>query len=210
MRTDALIRALASDAGPVRARPIAPWLLAVALGGAALWLAMLALRFGPPAQSARAGWFWMKAAYSLLLATAGLMASVRLARPGGRIGAAAWLALASLAWLLMMAGRETMHAPPGEMARLWLGETWRLCPVRILIIAAPLYAAALVVLRRAAPTRLALTGAAAGLFAGAVAAAIYGLYCQETAAAFVVAWYSLGIAASAALGALLGRYLLRW
>jgi hypothetical protein len=210
MRTDELIRTLATDAGPVRARPVAPWLLAVALIGAALWLAMLALRFGPPGQSAHAGWFWMKAAYSLLLAAAGLMATVRLARPGGRIGAAAWLALATLAWLAMMAGRETMHAPPGQVARLWLGQTWRICPLRILIIAVPLYAAVLLVLRHTAPTRLTLTGAAAGLFAGAVAATIYGLYCQETAAAFVVVWYSLGIAASAALGALLGRYLLRW
>jgi len=82
--------------------------------------------------------------------------------------------------------------------------------VRILIIAAPLYGAVLWVMRRTAPTRLATAGAAAGLFAGAVAAVIYGLYCQETAAAFVVAWYSLGIAACAALGALIGRYLLRW
>ena len=210
MRTDALIRTLAAGAGPIRARPIAPWLLGVALAGAALWLAALALRFGPPGQSAHAGWFWMKAAYGLLLASAGLMASVRLARPGGRIGAAAWLALATLAWLLMMAGRESMHAPPGQMARLWLGQTWRICPLRILIIAAPLYAAVLVVMRRAAPTRLALTGAAAGLFAGAVGATIYGLYCQETAAAFVALWYSLGIVACAALGALIGRYLLRW
>jgi hypothetical protein len=210
MRTDELIRTLALDAGPVRARPIAPWLLAVALAAAVLWLAVLAPSFGPPARSAQAGWFWMKAAYSLLLAAAGLMASVRLARPGGRVGAAAWLALATLAWLLVMAGRESLLAAPGQMAHLWLGETWRICPVRILIIAAPLYAAVLWVLRRAAPTRLALTGAAAGLFAGAVGAAIYGLYCQETAAAFVVVWYSLGIAVCAALGALIGRYLLRW
>jgi hypothetical protein len=210
MRTDELIRTLAVDAGPVRARPIAPWLLVVALAGTVLWLAVLVPSFGPPARSAPAGWFWMKAGYSLLLAAAGLLASVRLARPGGRVGAAAWLAFATLAWLAIMAGRESLLAAPSQMAHLWLGETWRICPVRILIIAAPLYGAALWVLRRAAPTRLALAGAAAGLFAGAVGAAIYGLYCQETAAAFVVVWYSLGIAACAALGALIGRYLLRW
>ena len=210
MRTDELIRTLALDAGPVPARPVAPRLLAVALAGAVLWLALLAVQFGPPARSANAGWFWMKAVYSLLLAAAGLMATVRLARPGGRIGAVIWLAVATVAWLLMMAGHETMNASPGQMAHLWLGETWRICPVRILIIAAPLYGAVLWVMRRTAPTRLATAGAAAGLFAGAVAAAIYGLYCQETAAAFVVAWYSLGIAACAALGALIGRYLLRW
>jgi hypothetical protein len=210
MRTDELIRALAVDATPLPPRPLAPRLLAVAAGAAAQWLAVLAVAYGPPAQSANAGWFWMKAAYSLLLAGAGLRATVRLARPGGRIGAVAWLGLASVAWLLMMAGHETMDARPGEVARLWLGDSWRVCPLRILVIAAPVYAAVLWLMRRTAPTRLALAGAAAGVFAGAVGATIYGLYCQETAAAFVVAWYSLGIAACAGLGALIGRYLLRW
>jgi hypothetical protein len=210
MRTEDLIRTLAADAGAVRTRPFAPGLLVAALAGGAFWLAILVWKFGAPAQSAYAGWFWMKAAYSVLLAVAGLMATVRLARPGGRVGAVAWLAIATLAWLLMMAGQETMSAGPGQMAHLWLGNTWRICPVRILILAAPVFAGALWMLRSAAPTRLALTGAAAGFFAGAVGAAVYGLYCQETAAAFVVTWYSLGIVACAALGALAGRFLLRW
>jgi hypothetical protein len=210
MRTDDLIRTLAADAGPTARRAFAPRLLIAAALGAVFWLAILVSQFGMPAKSAYAGWFWMKAAYSLLMATAGLMATVQLARPGGRIGAALWLGAATLAWLLMMAGHETMGAAPGQMAHLWLGDTWRICPVRILIIAAPVFAGALWMLRGAAPTRLALTGAAAGFFAGAVGAEVYGLYCQETAAAFVVVWYSLGIAVCAALGALAGRYLLRW
>jgi len=210
MKTEELIRALAADAAPVRARPVAPRLLAVAAVAAALWLALLALQFGPPAQSARLGWFWMKGGYCLLLALAGLMASTRLARPGGTIGLAAWLALAGLAWLTMMAGHETMNEAPGRMAELWLGVSWNVCPLIILILAAPIYAASLWVLRRAAPTRLALAGGAAGLFAGAVGAATYALYCQETAAAFVVAWYTLGIAVCAGLGALIGARLLRW
>jgi hypothetical protein len=61
-----------------------------------------------------------------------------------------------------------------------------------------------------APTRLRLAGAAAGLLAGGVAATVYGLHCQEMTAAFVVTWYSLGVAASVAVGALLGPRLLRW
>ena len=66
------------------------------------------------------------------------------------------------------------------------------------------------VLRGRAPTRLGLGCAAGGLFAGGVAAAAYGLHCPETAALFVVTWYTLGIALSAALGALLGPWALRW
>jgi len=65
-------------------------------------------------------------------------------------------------------------------------------------------------LRQLAPTRLAIAGAAAGLLAGGVGASVYGLYCGETAATFVVIWYTLGIAAGAALGAVIGSRLLRW
>jgi hypothetical protein len=85
-----------------------------------------------------------------------------------------------------------------------------LCPWRILALSAPIFAVVIWAMRRAAPTRPALAGAAAGVFAGAVGATVYGLFCQEATAAFVVAWYSLGIAACAALGAAVGARLLRW
>jgi hypothetical protein len=109
-----------------------------------------------------------------------------------------------------MAGHETMRASPGAMPHLWLGDTWRVCPFRILALAAPIFAVVLWAMRRTAPTRPALAGAAAGLLAGAIGATVYGLYCEEASAAFVVAWYSLGIAACAAIGAAVGARLLRW
>jgi hypothetical protein len=43
-----------------------------------------------------------------------------------------------------------------------------------------------------------------------LAAVIYGLYCREWAAPFVLVWYTLGVGLSAALGALVGTRLLRW
>jgi hypothetical protein len=82
--------------------------------------------------------------------------------------------------------------------------------VRIFALAAPVYLALVWSLRRLAPTRLARTGAAAGLLAGGLAAAVYGLYCQESTAPFVATWYTLGVGACAAVGAGLGRWLLRW
>lgn len=39
---------------------------------------------------------------------------------------------------------------------------------------------------------------------------IYALSCTETSSTCVLAWYSVGIAASTAFGALLGPRLLRW
>ena len=50
----------------------------------------------------------------------------------------------------------------------------------------PTFVASFWLLRRMAPTRPTLAGAAAGFFAGAVGAATYGMWCQESAAAFVV------------------------
>jgi hypothetical protein len=80
----------------------------------------------------------------------------------------------------------------------------------ILLLSAPIYAALVAVLRTLAPIDLARTGAAAGLAAGGLAATLYGLHCPEQGAAFVATWYSLGIAAATAGGALAGRWLLRW
>lgn len=212
MKTHDLIDLLARDAPPAPPRPFAPQLLAAALAGAALsaliLIAWLGLR--PMQQAMHSPPFWMKAAYTSLLALAGLMATVRLARPGGRIGATLVLAAVAVAWLAMLAMMETMRTPAAGQSHLWLGWSWGVCPFRILALALPVFAAVLWLMRRAAPTRPALAGAAAGLFAGGVGATVYGLYCRETAAAFVVVWYSLGMLACAALGAVLGRRLLRW
>jgi hypothetical protein len=105
---------------------------------------------------------------------------------------------------------ELSRAPPGGMRAMWMGHTATVCSLRILALSVPVYFGSILVLRRLAPTRLALTGAAAGLLAGGLGASVYGLYCDEAAATFVVTWYTLGIAASAALGALIGSRLLRW
>ena len=61
-----------------------------------------------------------------------------------------------------------------------------------------------------APTRLSLAGAAAGLLAGGVGAAIYALHCDEMGAPFLALWYVLGMLMPATLGALIGRHVLRW
>ena len=65
-------------------------------------------------------------------------------------------------------------------------------------------------LRGAAPTRLALTGAGAGLLAGALATLAYALHCPEMAAPFMAVWYVAGMAIPTALGAVLGPRVLRW
>ena len=65
--------------------------------------------------------------------------------------------------------------------------------------------------RKLAPTRPMAAGLALGLASGAIAATAYGvLHCPEATAAFVATWYSLGVLFAAGLGAVVGRWLMRW
>jgi len=212
MKTQDLVALLAHDAPPGPSRRLTPRLLGAALTGAAvsglILIAWLGLRpMGPAMHSPP---FWMKTAYTALIAVAGFVITARLARPGARMGWAPWIVAVAVVWLAMLAMMEMRRTPAAAMSHLWLGWTWKICALRILALSTPVFVAVLWLLRRMAPTRVALAGAAAGLFAGGVGATVYGMYCEETAAAFVVVWYSLGMAACAALGAVIGQRLLRW
>jgi hypothetical protein len=152
----------------------------------------------------------MKAAYTAALVPPAAAMSVRLARPGGRIGWAPSVVLAVAAAMAALAAAQLLRTPPDGRVAAWLGQTWRVCSPLILLLSIPIYAALVIALRALAPTRLASAGAAAGFLSGAVAATLYGLHCPEQSAAFVAAWYSLGILGATALGAVTGRWLLRW
>lgn len=212
MRTADLIELLARD---VRATPpgvVNRRLLAALLAGGAVTLAIvvLGLRCQPLLAAAQQPWFWMKAAYTGLLTLAGAAIVRRLSVPGARMGMAPLAAgLVVLAMLALGAAQVLITVPTGRMA-LWLGHTWKVCSPLILLLALPIYVCLVAAIRRLAPTRLGLTGAGAGFTAGALAATLYGLHCPEQAATFVASWYTLGIAAATALGAVTGRRLLRW
>jgi hypothetical protein len=154
--------------------------------------------------------FWMKAGYALALAAAGALALERLGRPGER--APIGMALATLAALavLALALRELASLPREAWMPNLKGHSWRVCSLRIAALSLPGFLATLWALRRMAPTRPRLAGAAAGLMAGGLGAAAYGLACNETAATFLASWYSLGMLAWVAVGALAGPRLLRW
>jgi hypothetical protein len=91
-----------------------------------------------------------------------------------------------------------------------MGWSSDVCATNILLVAAPTLLAVFWALRQLAPTRLGLAGAGAGLFAGAVGATIYAFHCTEATAPFIAVWYTLGIALTAIIGSILGRFLLRW
>lgn len=214
MKTGDLIDALTADDAPVRTRPLARELVLAALVGAAVAAIFVVFGLGlrPLDAAARSGMFWVKGLYTLALAMAGGMATARFARPGGAAGRTSLLAAGAVAAMVAIGAVDLVRVSGGvnAMAREWLGESWRVCPWYILALAAPVYVAIIRVMRRMAPTRLRLAGAAAGLFAGGVAATVYGLHCPESAAAFVATWYTLGIVAAALAGGLFGPRLLRW
>lgn len=213
MKTDDLIASLAAGTAPVRPGAAAARLnakLALVLPlCAGVMLVALGLRTDLAAAMALP-MFWWKLVFPASLAVAGAMAVRRLSYPGRRLGGLPiWLCVpVALAW--MAAVLEIMAAAPAQRAALVWGQTWSQCPVNIGMMSVPALALALWAVKDLAPTRPALAGAAAGLFAGAVAAAAYALHCPEMSAAFLAIWYMAGMLLPAAAGALLGLRVLRW
>jgi hypothetical protein len=213
MRTDDLITSLVAELKPVR-RGAPTRLLVLAFGcgvvaASGLMLGGLGLR--PDLHVAMtAAPFWMKAAYTIALALFGFWLVERVGRPGARVGPLL-SAVFLVAAIMMLAGAiQTLRAPAALRWPMFLGGSYAVCPILIVALAIPILFAMLIGLRRMAPTRLVLSGALAGLLAGAAGAGVYGLHCTESSALFVAVWYTLGIAATTALGALCGRVALRW
>ncbi|HEV7138556.1 MAG TPA: DUF1109 domain-containing protein [Steroidobacteraceae bacterium] len=212
MRTADLIELLAHDVQATPPGGVSRKLAAALAAGALVTLAIVALwlRCQPLLAVAQQPWFWTKIIYTGLLTVAGAVLVRRLAVPAAKTGAAPAAAALVVLAMLALAAVEIFTAAPGERLALWLGHSWKICSPLILLLAIPIYAFLVAALRRLAPTRPARAGAAAGFAAGALAATLYGLHCPEQGAAFVVTWYTLGIAAATAFGAITGARLLRW
>jgi len=213
VRTDDLIEALAGDSAPLPSRALSRTLgLGLALG-AVVSVAVMVLWLGvrPDLMDAmRTGPFWMKFAYALSVAALGFGLIERLARPDGEGGVFGPMLLAPLGVMTALAIYQLWGAPEELRMTMMLGHTYQVCARNIVIVSAPIFLGLFWAMRSLAPTRLTLSGAVAGLLAGAVGTFIYAFHCNESAAPFVAIWYTLGIAAVGVLGALLGRSLLRW
>jgi hypothetical protein len=213
MRTDALIESLSARGAPVR-RHAALRALALWTGlGIALSFALMLAWLGPRpdlAQAAATGPYWMKFFYTLLFAAGAFWTVERLARPGASSRAQMIVEALPFAILAALALARLMTAPPAMRMPMTMGGSSDVCPWRIAILALPILAGAILGLRRLAPTRPVLAGAAAGLFAGAAGAFVYAFHCGESTMPFVAVWYTLGIVVAGVIGAASGRLLLRW
>ena len=213
MRTDDLVAALAADAAPVDPARADRLFLRKLAAGVLLAVIATLVWLGPRPDLAAAttlGMFWVKLALPAAVAIGACLWAYRLAHPGARTGHARAIALLPLLAISTAGVLVLAFAPPVQRLGLLLGDTWRECLLNIPLLSLPAFVLAFWGLRGLAPTRLSAAGAAAGLFAGAAGGFGYALHCPELAAPFLGAWYVLGMLIPAGIGALAGRWALRW
>jgi hypothetical protein len=212
MDTNELVRSLAADHA-FRARPVGP-VLAVALALAlpfTMTMFMMRLGMRPDFMVATHNpFFVLKFVFTLAVAVTSVALASRLVRPGADVRRAAWLLVIPLL-LLAFGIAADMVLPEGSpwMVRM-RGSNSMVCMSAIPALSLPLLIAALIGLRRGAATRPMLTGAVAGLVAGGIAATFYASHCIDDSPLFVATWYVIALAFVALVGALAGRWVLRW
>ena len=213
MKTDELIDDLSATLEPVPRHAVLLRLLqGVGAGALVSFLVLWAwLGFRPDlAHAVDTSAYWMKFCYTLALALFTFWATARLARPSLKAGwpllGAAFVILA----LMFLSGMQMMHAPADKRMPLLMGHSSMICPWLIVLVSAPIFVGTFWSLRALAPTRIVLAGAVAGVASGALGAWIYSFRCDETAAPFLLVFYTLGMALVGLAGALIARRVLRW
>jgi hypothetical protein len=211
MKTSELVELLTRDG--VRGEPPGRTLLRALLPAGMLSAVVLVMLIGVRADMGAAlhtPRFTLKLLLNAALWFSATGLLLRLARPVDRPGfwtKAVWLVpvvlllavLVELAWLPREQWWPVAHGR---------NSTWCLRIIPALSVA-PLIGT-LWALRRAAPARPALAGAAAGLMCAGLAGTLYALHCPDDSPLFVAIWYVLAAAVVTLAGALLGARLLRW
>ena len=214
MNTDEFARLLATGAGVVEPDATKRRVTAALSWGLFATTLLMAVSLGVRVDLVNAltqPMFWIKLLFPLSVAACAYVAVTRLARPGVVIPRRSVLVLVSIfAAVWLMALVALIAAPSDRRVAMLLGSTWETCVTSVALLSIPVFAGAFWALKGLAPTRLALAGGAAGLLAGAVAAAVYALHCPETSPAFLGVWYVLGMLIPTVIGASVGPRLLRW
>jgi hypothetical protein len=211
MNTDDLIGRLAADLAPADPWRVERRVVAAAVGGLALSLAVILATLGarpdlPATLTTGAG--LLKFLGGGMAAMLAVRLGCRLSRPGLRpIFCPTTLALALGVGALGAGAVLTEPSAPslGAILRAAPPCTWSIVALSVVPLAA-----ALAALRAGAPERPALAGAAAGLGAGAVGALGYAVWCPADDPAYVAVAYGAALAASAVIGGAAGRFALRW
>ena len=212
MKTDDLIRALAADCA-TRPTSLRRAFATAMIPGLAIAFGLDLAFLGP---RPHLQWllaeprFAFKVCLSLLLAALSARLVMRLVKPGAESRRAALLLAIVPALLAAGIAVELLSVPIGLWSQKLIGTNALHCLKSIPMLGLAPLAAILFSLRQGAPEHPALAGAAAGLLAGAIGAAIYATHCPDDSPLFVAVWYTLAITFVTTIGAVAGRRLLRW
>lgn len=211
MKTEQLVELLARQAGPAPRHAVERRVAMAASLGAAGSIAGAIGALGLNASLTDMGVaLAVKLGYVVALVLSAAWFVDRVARPGTPWRRALWAVATVVLAMALLAVTVWTQADETQRLDLLLGRSWASCPWRVAALSVPALAAAMWALRGLAPTRPRWAGFAAGLFAGSLGALGYALYCPELSPLFVLVWYTAGVLLPAALGALLGPWLLRW
>lgn len=212
MDTDQFIKTLAADAGQ-HERPAGQALAASLLVALPVSAAMLLSTLGFRSDIGTAiynPFFDLKFVVTLALALSAITVALHLSRPEATARGWRLVLLAPLAILGLAIGGEAMQPQRTSMLTRLVGHNSMLCLTAIPVLSLPLLIAALIGLRRGAPSNPALAGALAGMIAAGLAATLYAAHCVDDSPLFVATWYTLATAVVAAIGAVAGRRVLRY
>jgi len=211
MKTDDLIRALASD-GKSRWR-VGNLLTVALLAAVPVSVAAFFIEMGVRPDIATAvhnPFFDLKFAVTISLALSAVALSLHLSRPEATLRGV--VLILAVPFLLLASGIAVEMMLPQRVA--WItrlvGTNSRICLTAIPVLSMPFLAAALVALRHGAPARPALAGAFAGLLSAGLAATLYAAHCTDDSPLFVATWYTLATLLVVAVGALAGSRVLRY
>lgn len=211
MKTEQLVELLARQAGPAPRHAVERRVAMAASLGAAGSVAGAIVALGLNTSLTDMGVaLAVKLAYVVALVLSAAWFVDRVARPGTPWRRALWAVATVVLAMALLAATVWSQADETQRLDLLLGRSWASCPWRVAALSVPALAAAMWALRGLAPTRPRWAGFAAGLFAGGLGALGYALYCPELSPLFVLVWYTAGVLLPAAVGALLGPWLLRW
>ncbi len=212
MDTDHLIRTLAAD-NDTHERSVGNMLLAALVLAAPVSVAMYFAKLGIRKDFMTAmgdPLFDLKFMVTLALAGTAIAISLHLSRPEVSLGRWAWLLAIPLGLLGIGIMGDMMTSQRASWSARMIGSNSRTCLTWIPLLSLPLLAAALMALRRGAPSRPAMAGAFAGLLSAGFAGALYASHCPDDSPLFVAAWYTIATVLVAAIGALAGSRILKF
>ena len=214
MKTGDLIGALTLDhASHPTPKPLSGTFVTAMAAGFAVAAIVFALTLGirPDVASAIQTWRYdFKFVVTLTLALTSARLVWQLSRPATDPRSAG---MAMLAAPLLLTGAvlyELWAIPSSGWLPRAIGSNSIACLASITSLSIAPLIAAFYALRRGAPLKPGLAGAAAGLLASALAATLYAMHCPDDSPLFGAIWYTIAMAIVTGAGGAAGHRLLRW